>query len=81
MARSTPKVVQARLDQDTEALLRSLRQRTGFTDSELVRRGIKALAALPGGGGRRRVIGVGRFASGVRDLGSNKAHLKGFGRS
>jgi hypothetical protein len=29
--------------------------------------------------GRPRVIGLGRFASGVLDLGSNKKHLRGFG--
>jgi predicted RNA binding protein YcfA (HicA-like mRNA interferase family) len=27
-----------------------------------------------------RIVGLGRFRSGIRDLGSNKAHLKGFGR-
>jgi hypothetical protein len=28
----------------------------------------------------KRVIGVGKFASGKPDLGSNKGHLKNFGR-
>jgi hypothetical protein len=28
----------------------------------------------------RRVIGLGLFNSGIADLGSNKKHLKGFGR-
>jgi hypothetical protein len=75
------KVVQARLDEETERLLGALRHRTGLTDSQLVRRGIRALATLPPSGRGRRVVGVGRFASGIRDLGSNKAHLKSFGRS
>jgi hypothetical protein len=29
---------------------------------------------------RPRIIGLGEFSSGVRDLGSNKNHLKGFGK-
>jgi hypothetical protein len=28
---------------------------------------------------KRTVVGVGKFASGVSDLGSNKKHLRGFG--
>jgi hypothetical protein len=77
-----PKVVQARLDDETRKILDRLRRRTGLTESELLRRGIRALASLPGsGGGERRIVGVGRFASGISDLGSNKAHLDGFGRS
>ena len=75
------KIVQARLDDDTDRILKELRRRTGLTESELLRKGLRALAALPPSGRGCRVIGVGRFASGVRDLGSNKAHLKGFGRS
>jgi hypothetical protein len=74
------KVVQARLDDETHALLQHLRRRTGMSESELLRRGLRAMAALPDARGRPRVIGVGKFASRVDDLGSNKAHLKGFGR-
>ncbi len=72
------RMVHARLDADTEDALRRIRRRTGWRDSEAIRRGLKALAAaLPEGG--VPLIGVGRFRSGVNDLGSNKAHLKGFG--
>lgn len=74
------KVVQARLDDDTGKMLAELRRRTRLSESELVRRGIRSLAALPQTGDGPRVIGIGRFASGVSDLGSNKAHLKGLGR-
>ncbi len=74
------KLVQARLDDETDELLKELRKRTGLSDSELVRRGVRSLAdALPAPAGVH-VIGVGRFSSGVRDLGSNKTHLAGFGR-
>ena len=74
------KVVQARLDEQTDRILADLRQRTRLSESELIRRGIRSLAVLPTPGGGPRVIGIGRFHSGVPDLGSNKAHLKGFGR-
>ena len=74
------KLVQARLDDETDGLLRELRRRTGLSDSELVRRGVRSLAnALPARPGVA-VVGVGQFSSGVRDLGSNKRHLTGFGR-
>jgi hypothetical protein len=29
---------------------------------------------------RPRIAGIGQFASGIDDLGSNKRHLKGFGK-
>jgi len=49
-------------------------------DSKVVREGIKSLSSLLAPGRARRVIGLGRFHSGIPDLGSNKDHLKGFGR-
>jgi len=72
-------LIHARLDPETERQLARLRKATGLTDSELVRRGLRALAALPVDG-KRRIVGVGSFASGKPDLGSNQAHLRGFGR-
>jgi hypothetical protein len=74
------KMVQARLDDDDDALLKELRRRTGLSDSELVRRALRSLAVVSPGARARRIVGVGRFASGIPDLASNKAHLKGFGR-
>ena len=41
-----------------------------------VRAGDEHLDARP-----LRVLGVGEFASGIPDLGSNREHLAGFGRS
>ena len=73
------RVVQARLDDDTDRMLAELRRRTQLSDSELVRRAIRSLSVLPHPRRGPKVIGVGRFESGIRDLGSNKAHLKGFG--
>jgi hypothetical protein len=75
------RLVQARLDQRTARLLLRLRRITGATDSEIVRRGIAALSATIPGSPARRIRGLGQFASGRPDLGSNKKHLDGFGRS
>jgi hypothetical protein len=75
------RVVQARLDRQTERLLARLRRATGANDSEIVRRGIFALGATLPQPPRRRIHGLGAFASRLPDLGSNKKHLAGFGRS
>ena len=74
------KVVQARLDDETDRILKDLRRRTGLSDSELVRRGVRSLAALSQPASSIRFVGIGRFSSHVRDLGSNEAHLAAFGR-
>lgn len=78
---SVSKVVHARLDQETQRLLEGLRRRTGLSESELVRQGLRALASVTSPPGRRMPIGTGLFESGVPDLGSNDEHLKGFGAS
>lgn len=72
------RIVHARIDPATEKLLQDLERQLGSTDSQVVREGIKALQVLltPG---RRRIRGLGQLCSGVPDLGSNKAHLNGFG--
>lgn len=72
-------LVHARLDPKTERQLARLRKTTGLSESELVRRGLWALAALPVGG-KKKIVGLGAFRSGKSDLGSNRAHLRGFGQ-
>jgi hypothetical protein len=52
----------------------------GWSPSRVVRQGVLLLAACYAAPSAKRVIGVGRFASGVPDLGSNKKHLRGFGQ-
>jgi hypothetical protein len=74
------RIVHARLDEQTERLLREIERRLGWSDSQVVREGIKALNAVLGSKRPRQIAGLGQFRSGIRDLGSNKAHLKGFGR-
>ncbi len=73
------RVIHTRLDPETEKMLHELERSFGWTPSQVVREGIKALNGFLAPGGRRRIIGVGRFRSGVADLGSNKEHLQGFG--
>ena len=75
------RIVQARLDDDTLALLGRLRRHTGLMSSELLRRGVRRLAEETKPLGRRRIVGVGRFASKVSDLATNPRHMKGFGAS
>jgi len=72
--------IQARLDKETEQALARLVRRLGWTPSRAVREGLRLLAACYVPKGRRTVIGQGKFASGVGDLASNKAHLRGFGK-
>ena len=74
------KMVHARFDDDGHELLRRLRRRTGLSESELVRRGIEALARSTPERQGPAIVGIGAFASRKRDLGSNKKHLAGFGR-
>jgi hypothetical protein len=74
------RVVHARLDDETEKTLDELRRRMRLSDSEIVRRAIRSLAGVPTAARGSSVIGIGRFASGVRDLAFHKARLKRFGR-
>ena len=75
-----PRIIHARLDSRTEKLLLDLERRLGWNDSKIIREGIKVLDSLLVSRGPRRIHGLGRFRSGIPDLGSNKAHLEGFGR-
>ena len=72
--------VQARLDEDERKSLALLVRRLGSTPSRVVREGLRLLAASQLSPGRPRVVGLGKFSSSVRDLGSNKKHLRNFGR-
>ncbi len=73
------KMVHARLDDGSERTLARLRRATGLSDSELLRRGLRAFDLMQGGRAGWRITGLGAFASGMPDLGSNKRHLAGFG--
>jgi hypothetical protein len=73
--------IQARLDEASQKALARLVKQLGWSPSKVVREGLRLLAACHlGTAGRRQIIGQGKFASGISDLGSNKQHLKDFGR-
>ena len=74
------RTIQARLDEESQRKLAQLVNRLGWSPSEVVREGLRVLAACQPGNGRRRIIGQGKFDSGITDLGSNKKHLRGFGK-
>ena len=74
--------IHARLGDEDRVVLEELKQSTGRSESELVRRGLQLVAAEER---RRRSAlelagrGVGRFKKGPRDLSTNRKHLQGFG--
>lgn len=72
--------IQARLDDESRKTLAKLVKQLGWSPSRVVREGLRLLAACQLRNGRRTIIGMGKFDSGIHDLGSNKEHLKGFGR-
>lgn len=73
-------MVQARLDKDSQVALERLMRRLGWSSSQVVREGLKLMVASYGTAPKKKIIGMGRFESGVKDLGSNKNHLEGFGK-
>jgi len=69
--------VQARLDPQSQVVLAELVRRLGGSPSRVVRTGYAAGRHVTGKLPRDR---VGRFASDVPDLDSNKKYLQGFGQ-
>jgi hypothetical protein len=72
--------VRARLDRRSQLALERLVRRFGWSPSRVVREGLGRLASCYDIPSRKKVAGVGRFASGFPDLGSNKKHMHGFGQ-
>jgi hypothetical protein len=72
--------IQARLDEESRKTLATLVKQLGWSPSKVVREGLRLLAACRLRKSRRAIIGMAKFDSGIRNLGSNKEHLKGFGR-
>ena len=71
--------VQARLDDETQAILDRLR-RGGRTTSDIIREGIQLLDRERSSGAAAKMIGIGMIRSGVPDMGSNKKYLEGLGK-
>jgi len=72
--------IQARLDERSRKRLASLVRELGCSPSQVVREGLRVLEASRLRRKKRGVIGLGKFSSAVLDLGSNKKHLRGFGK-
>jgi Arc/MetJ-type ribon-helix-helix transcriptional regulator len=75
--------IHARLSREDRTLLDALKETTGHSESELVRRGLRLI--LQEVGGQRSALelagrSVGKFKKGPRDLATNKKHLEGFGK-
>lgn len=73
--------IQARLDEETQAALASVIKRNGWSTSRAVREGLRLLVQQQNGSAADHMIGIGMFASGVSDMGSNKKYLEGLGSS
>ncbi len=74
------RVAHIRLDPQSENILDRLTRETGRSPSDLVREGLRLVAAATPPAGTPEIVGLGAFQSGTTDLGSNKAHLRDFGR-
>ena len=72
--------IQARLDDRSRKRLRALTRELGWSPSQVVREGLRILEASYLRRKKRGIIGLGRFRSGLPDLGSNKKHLQEFGQ-
>jgi hypothetical protein len=72
-------IVQARLDEETQAALERLVRRRGLRPSEVVRESIRLMDKHHAPPARPRMIGIGMFASGIGDLATNKKYMEGFG--
>lgn len=68
------------MDRRSVAALERLMRRLGWSRSKVVREGMRLLDACYGRRRRGKIVGMGRFASGIPDLGSNKERLGGYGR-
>ena len=75
--------IHARVGKEERILLEELKKSTGFSESELVRRGLRLMSrevkpkktALQLAG-----RSAGKFKSGLADLATNKKHLDDFGQ-
>ena len=74
------KTITARLDDESTKALKLLQKARGWNYSESIRIAIKNLALLLPSYRQKKIIGIGCFESKFADSGSNKKHLKGFGR-
>lgn len=74
------RVVQARLDDQTESDLNRLRELLGGADSDVVPEAIQRMASSLPAPKKRKFRGVGKYNSGLPDLAANPKHLDDFGK-
>jgi hypothetical protein len=72
-----PAIIQAKLDERSQKRPATLVRELGWSPSQVVCEGIRALETNRLRKKKRAIIGLGKFASGVPDLGSKKKHLRG----
>lgn len=72
--------IQARLDYRSRKRLSALVRELGWTPSQVVREGLRILESTRLRKKKQRIIGLGKFRSGIPDLATNKAHLRDYGR-
>jgi hypothetical protein len=73
-------LVQARLDEETQAALDRLVRRHGWTTSKVVREGIRLVEKHHAPPLPRKLIGIGMYEGGPSDLATNKKYMEDFGR-
>lgn len=71
--------VQARLDPESQAALETLTRRLGMSPSEVVRASLRLMVQQHPAPQKKKFLGIGKFASGIGDLATNKKHMEGFG--
>ena len=71
--------IQARLDERSRKRLMALTRELGWSPWQVVREGLRILEASYLRRNKRGIIGLGRFRSGVSDVGSDKKHLRDSG--
>src|ERR1700687_5285667 len=72
--------IQARLDGRSRKRLAVLVRELGWTPSRVVREGLRVLEASYLRRKKPGIIGLGKFKSGVPELGTSNKHLRSFGR-
>lgn len=72
--------VQARLDEETAAILKRVAKARGWSSSKTVREGIHLLERREEAQKPLHIHGLGMFDSGLTDLSTNKKYLEGLGR-
>jgi len=71
--------VQARLDEESAAALETLERRLGLSPSEIVRASLRLMVSHQATPTPKKIIGLGKFESGVPGLATNKKHMEGYG--